>query len=340
MTKCQYAQASRRARLIRNSYPQSPYPYANPYASTYANLNANFDLSSLYGSYLDPNSLNLWAASQIISAQGQLMQNQQQAFAMREQARSDSIANRQKLLDELLYERAKAPTAEDDRQKLANEQTLRSLNGPDLTEIWSGRALNDIVANLRRSTSKAGEVVAGDRSLPLDDNAFKHINVTAMKGLANVSLLRDQGRLAFPVALSGPDLQAEREEINSLTQKAVEQAQAQGQVDPGLVRQLGHAVEQMQLVLRKKGKDLPPAFYMEARTFMSNLSEAVRGLGQKDIGNYFNGKYALKAKTVSDLLAQLAEFGLQFAPALPGDEAAYVALHSALASYTSSANQP
>src|SRR5262249_47029224 len=146
--------------------------------------------------------------SQVINAQGALMNNQQDAFALREQARSKAIANRQKMLDEFLYERSKAPTAEDDRQRLVSEQTLRSLNGPSLTEIWSGKALNDIVADLRRSTLRTEPSATPAAPLPLDENALKHINVTSMRGLVNVGLLKNEGRLRFPPALSGEDLQA------------------------------------------------------------------------------------------------------------------------------------
>jgi hypothetical protein len=41
----------------------------------------------------------------------------------------------------------------------------------------------------------------------------------------------------------------------------------------------------------------------------------------------------LKAKTVPELIKFMADRGLQFAPAVPGDENAYQALHSALAAY-------
>src|SRR5262249_7146894 len=198
-------------------------------------------------------------------------------------------------------------TAEDDRQRLVSEQTLRSLNGPSLTEIWSGKALNDIVADLRRTTLRTEPSATPAAPLPLDENALKHINVTSMRGLVNVGLLKNEGGWRFRPALSGEDLQAERERVTALVQKSVQQAKGGELVDAGAIFQLNRDIDQMQQVLRKKGKDLPPNFYMEARTFLNNLADAVRGLGQKNIGNYFNGKYALKTGTVPDLLAQLSQ---------------------------------
>jgi hypothetical protein len=96
----------------------------------------------------------------------------------------------------------------------------------------------------------------------------------------------------------------------------------------------------MRQAIGNKSKDLTPTFYLEARTYLGNLADAARALSQKDVANYFNGKYALSAKTVPELVTQMSELGLQFAPAVPGDEAAYAALHSALAAYETAVRSP
>ena len=78
--------------------------------------------------------------------------------------------------------------------------------------------------------------------------------------------------------------------------------------------------------------------YIEANTFINNLNDAIKALQQPDAGNYFTGKYALKAKTVPELVNFMTAQGLQFAPSTPGDEAAYAALQEALASYDRAVN--
>jgi len=336
-------------RIVANPLAASPLSayaggVANPYASLYAaSLYSNPYMSSpgygsgyynpyMYGSY-DPYSGYLRGGADVINAQGRFMVNTQQAYLTREQVRSEHVANRRKIFDEYLYEREKTPTAEEERQRHQLEQLNRSRNNPPVTEIWSGKALNDILADLRKLPAKApqGGQLVNIQQLPLDEEGLKHINVT--QGTGNIGLLKNEGRLNWPVALNGPDFKEQRERINSLSQAAVRQAEFNGHVDPGTLTQLNSDVDSLQRQLRKNGGDLPFAAYTEAKGFLNNLDEALAALRQSDVGNYFTGKFALKAKTVPELVDHMRKQGLQFAPAIPGDEGAYVALHQALANY-------
>jgi hypothetical protein len=67
--------------------------------------------------------------------------------------------------------------------------------------------------------------------------------------------------------------------------------------------------------------------------FLRDFQSAVKGLWQLDVANQFNGKYALKAKTVDTLVKHMTEHRLHFAPAVSGDEPAYAMLHGVLADY-------
>ena len=96
---------------------------------------------------------------------------------------------------------------------------------------------------------------------------------------------------------------------------------------------MSNDVNTLNRLLRQSSGDLPFGLYTEARTFLNNLTDAITALSQPDVGNYFTGKFALKAKTVPELVEQMSKQGLQFAPATPGDEAAYAALQQALANY-------
>src|SRR5207244_6841866 len=102
---------------------------------------------------------------------------------------------------------------------------------------------------------------------------------------------------------------------------------------PGTLTQLTSDVDSLHKQLRKNGGDLPFALYTEAKTFLNNLDDSLTALRQRDVGSYFTGKFAIKAKTVPELVEHLAKQGLQLAPATPGDEQAYTSLHQALANY-------
>jgi hypothetical protein len=51
------------------------------------------------------------------------------------------------------------------------------------------------------------------------------------------------------------------------------------------------------------------------------------------VSNHFDGYWAPQARSVAELVQFMAEKGLRFAPAAPGDEPAYTALYHALAAY-------
>jgi len=295
---------------------------ASPYSSGYGNSSGYGTPNS--GSYLDP-------AAEEIKAQGQLMVNQQQAFYIREKVRAERIDNKRKAFDEYIYERDKTPTVEEERRRLQAQQVQRARNDPPDTEIWSGRALNDLLRDLGRPTGNKESAGLGTQKIPLDQDALKHINLTGNAG--NIALLKNEGRLHWPVGLSGAEFQAERELLTRLAYEAVKQVEFNGQVAANTIRQMSSTATRMQQQLRKEGETLSSAFYIEAKGFLLGIDSAITALQQADVRHHFTGKYALRASTVPELVKFMTEHGLQFAPALPSDRSAYLALHRALANY-------
>jgi len=64
--------------------------------------------------------------------------------------------------------------------------------------------------------------------------------------------------------------------------------------------------------------------------FLHNLDDVITALHRSDVGSHFTGVYALKAKTLPELVLSMQSHSLRFARGLPGDEKAYVHLYSAL----------
>jgi hypothetical protein len=254
-----------------------------------------------------------------------------QALTLAEKALAERIANRRRIFDEYLYERDKTPTPEQDRQKYQQEQLSRSLNNPPLIEVWSGKALNDILADLRSLAVRTDITDLSAFPVPLDQADLEHINVT--RGAGNIGLLKKKGQLTWPVALAGTDSQLERERLTALARDAVRQAAHNRQVDTTTLLQMTGDVQSLERQLQRKARDLSPDLYIEAKSFLRNLTDAIIALRQGDAGSHFNGAYALKAKTIPDLVKEMNEHGLQFAAALPEDQAAYALLHQALVNY-------
>ena len=242
------------------------------------------------------------------------------AALLSEQVIAERLANRRRAFDELQYERDKTPTPE-------QELLSRSRGNPSPAEVRSGQSLNALLVDLRRVG--VDELNRSDVLLPLDRRGLRHINVS--RGHGNIALLKDEGRLTWPAALAGAAFQGPRQRLTAQAPEAVRQARSPGRVDSGIVRQMTDDLSQLRQLLRQNAKELPFHSYAEVRDFLQRFDDAVAALGQPDAADYFNGTYDLKAQTVLGLVTHMTDKGLRFAPAVPGDEAAYEALREALA---------
>lgn len=54
------------------------------------------------------------------------------------------------------------------------------------------------------------------------------------------------------------------------------------------------------------------------------------------MANYFNNTWNARGKSVAEMISHLTREGLTFAPAAPGDEAAYRAVYQALRAFDAS----
>ena len=311
-------QSGNRGTFVSGS-PGTSAMQANPYASlasgSYANSYSESDISGA-----------LRGAADLISAQGRWMTSLQQGDLLKEQNRQATIATERKDFEQYLYERTHTPTFEQERQRVAAENLKRSLNEPPVSEILSGQSLNTLLDDL----SKRRLDETDDQSISLDEDVLRHINLTAGRG--NAGLLKNEGRLSWPVALREDAYKTDRELLNSLAPEAIYQA-INGRVDAGTMHAMTRAVERLRGRLAENVKELTANQFIEANRFLADLSEGLRALSRPDAGNHFNGKYAARGRTAADLIRHMIANGLRFAPAVPGDAPAYVSVHRALAAY-------
>src|SRR5205807_10179106 len=79
--------------------------------------------------------------------------------------------------------------------------------------------------------------------------------------------------------------------------------------------------------------DLPTDQYWKARRFLGALGGAIRLLENGHAGKYLGNDLADAAKNVKDLVKYMKGHGLEFKPAVDGQQDAYAGLHHALATY-------
>jgi hypothetical protein len=248
----------------------------------------------------------------------------------REHAEQSKLVTRRRAFDEFLYERKHGLTWEDDRERLQGEELRRSRTDPPVNEITSAQALNTLLDHLQKLDARG---VTG-REVPLDEDVLSRVNVSFGRG-GHLGLLKNGGRLSWPLALTDDAVRGERKQVDSLLAEVLSQTSARP-ADADAITEMTRTSDRLQQYLAERSKNLPPGQYVEAKRFLTDLGQALRALQQPEAAEHLSRKTAPHDKTVAELIRSMTRQGLHFAPAVNGDEAAYVALHRALVRYDAS----
>ncbi len=267
-------------------------------------------------------------AANVTMANAQYQQTIQQAKLTREEARRSALQTRRAAIEERQYELSLQPDPEKIRQEQMMKSLQRSRNNPPLVEIWSGTALNDLLRAIQTAHTSG---VTG-REVPLSPEILKHINFTTGTTYGGVGLLRGDGKLTWPYALSSSAFANARQKLDKLLPQAVSQAR-NGPVSPELLNDIRAAQKQLEQSLDANVADMTPGEFTEASRYLRELKDSIRVLQQSDVSKYFRPAWTPKGSTVGELVQQMTSAGLRFAPAVSGDESYYTSLHRALVDY-------
>lgn len=305
----------------------SNYGYGVPggYYNPWGWGNSGWGGGDPYGGYLS-------GAANVINAQGQYLKDTQQAYLTKEQVRGAMIDNRRKMYDEWIYERSNTPTLNETRYRDQQEELRRSLSNPPETEIWSGYALNNMLANAQQMHARG----INGPNVPLDSRTLRDINVT-VKDLGNVGLLKDAGKLKWPVALRTLTPRSEsqqlRETVDNLMVEGKKQAMS-GEVDGDLLQQLDKSINTLRGLLKDAVANTSFSDYTASKRYLTDLDQAVKVLKQPDVEKYVGGHYAAKGDSVGELVSYMTQTGLKFSPSTSGEEASYSSLYQSLLRYS------
>jgi hypothetical protein len=322
---------------LLSSTPVAPFnPYVGPIVPTSPygptpgySTNPYYPYYSSYGGYTDPLGGYMTGAANAINALNTFQKGRQEALLLREQVYQARIETRRRQFEEAMYYRANTPTLQEEREKSLAVEIRRAQTSPTMTEVWSATSLNYILDHARKLQ------VAGSRgpTVAIEPDVLKKINVTSGKG-GNVGLLKNEGQLSWPQVLQGSAYEEPRKRIEQVLPRAIQDA-AFGKTDPGTLQNMTNDLDKIQLQLAKDVFDLPPTQYIESMRYIKQLHEALKALRDPEIGNYLgrSPKFAAKGQNAAAVIKYMAENGLKFAPAVAGDEAAYIALYNALVAY-------
>jgi hypothetical protein len=316
----------------QNNYAQGMVDPSNPYSAA---LMAPTDQGTQINPYdSDPYSGFLRGSADVIRAQGSLMMDQEKARLMRELAVQARLNNKKLRLDTENYIRDHTETFTQEQARFAASTLRRIQETASVGEVESGKSMNLLLKDLGRHSNPKTET----GSAPLDEDVLRRINITSPNG-ANLGILRNDAKLNWPIALADLVPQNTRTDIENLAAGLYKLAVSR-KLSPNLVQDLSSRVDAIDSALRAKVNDIPTGQYMDAVRFLASLRSAVAALQQPEVAPAVADwhKFIQGGKTAQEVAEWLNRKGLTIAPSTSGDEAAYHALHTALANYDIGAN--
>jgi hypothetical protein len=224
---------------------------------------------------------------------------------------------RPRAFDHVLFARPEVPDAPAPR-RLAPE--------PPVTEIYSGKALNDLIAYLAQLDPEAIRTA----DVALDPAVLRDINIAPVRGDGHVGLLKNGGKLTWPRLLSGDAYRPERDRLDRLARAAFEDALA-GQADADRLIEIDRTLATLRRRLAGQAGGVTSGDYSQAKRFLDDFEAALSVLQSTDARECFRRQYAPRGRSVAELVRHMTADSLHFAPATASDEAAYRALYQELA---------
>src|SRR5262249_39298196 len=162
--------------------------------------------------------------------------------------------------------------------------------------------LNALFQHLSRQQAK------GERgpNVPLSEETLRGINLTSGDSRANPGLLKDDGKLQWPLSLQGPEFADSRDRMNKLLADAVNVVKFNNPVEPGKLRDLRAALAQLNDTLQADVSDMSPAQYIEAKRYLNLLDDALRALEDPKAANFFNQNWVARGKNVAELIKYMS----------------------------------
>lgn len=272
----------------------------------------------------------LQGAASTIDATGDLYVKQEQARITREQANQAKLDTKRKAFDQRLYEKANTQTFTETQEQNESFRLRRIMNNATENEIKSGIAMNTMLPYLKDLTNHG---VMGP-TVPLDPDILRYINVTGATQDGSLGLLSNGGKMDWPLVLRGPTTRS----LDKLLPEAVA-ATRDGSIDFAMYRKVKSEVEKLGEENRKKfhREEIDGGEYLTGKRYLDSLESAVKLLDQPMAKKVLNGDIKATGSTVPELVLNMTNKGLKFAPATPGYESPYYGLFNSMVTYASGA---
>ena len=265
-------------------YGLSTVPYTGGYVPPYSQ--PYYNLGNLSSSRLDPYSGYLQGLAAVTASTGQYQKDIQQARITRYKANDAAIENARRIIQHeawLENHRYLSTQAVLDRQLAADLASAR--REAPRSDIWSGKALNDLL----RSVVSSKTSLARGPSLSLEDDTLKHINLSTKATSCNAGMLRDNGKLTWPVGLMEDSLQAPRERLSRKLEEAVDSIKNGKNPSATKLKEISEDFTTIQKKLNDETyNDIPVSDYLAAKRYLAKLKDAITALRDPNAKKFFD----------------------------------------------------
>ena len=175
--------------------------------------------------------------------------------------------------------------------------------------------------------------------ITLSEDTLSHLNVTKTRGGFGLGILRDGGKVDVPSALQESKDRKELEQQLVVLYKAAKNGEKIG----GLLSDVRKILDRMGEDLLSRVNETPGPQYIDAKEFLQEVRQGCRALENGEMANNnrlqeFIKDGGSKGRTVQDVAKWMVMNGLWFAPGSASDQAAYRAIHSAMATHDIAVN--
>jgi len=309
-------------------YVGSGYGGGNPY--TPGGYNPYNAYNPYYSPYQSPGfgaGAYLMGSSDVMRSYGNVIQSQESARILREQALQSHLETKKKAFELDMYIKANTPTYTQEQERVARV-TLRRIQTNSLPgEVTNGKSLNYLLDDLRKFPSKKIAL----EPITLSEGVLSRLSVT--KSTYGLGVLRDDGRVTWPTALQSQMTVGQRKALDEQLKELVKGAY-RDKLDVNLLKDVRNEIDKMRDELVKHVNDTPTSQYIDAKRFLQEFHEATVALekGEAPVQAKFQREIE-GGRSVQELVDYMVKNGLRFGPATANDEPAYRAVHSALATF-------
>lgn len=322
---------------VTNPYTPVGSSYAPGLTNPYTPVTGGYDPGYSSSPYQDYNSTGstLRGTADVLRAQGSLWTSAEQARLMREQALQARLDTIRKKFDLDTYIKLNTPTYTELEANRAAITLKRIQENATPGEVSSGRSLNVLLDDLRKFP---GKKLAGEAPM-VTEEVLTLLSVAGPGSTGSLGIVRDRegGKIIppWPTILqeifTPKQLSSMENQVKMLYDQAKESKD--GTVDPNLVKELSKSLDKACDDLGKRISEMSTSDYLYGKRFLTDLDLARKALqnGDYKAQNDFQKWARGGPRSAQELADYITKTGIKIAPSTMTDEAAYRAIHTALA---------